>query len=242
MKKFIIIAILLISNFGIFGGINTGGEENANNPEIVKNETAQEISVVAKQSEQKENIIEIADKTENKQKTNATQVENTTESKQEENKTEYQEKVIISKEIPKKENTTKPKETNNVANVKQETKKVEQKTQESKVVQEQKKEQPVVTKPKVQETKQEIRQTQESKPKQCTSEEHAKISGNTNLWFDTKEDAIAFVNAEQKKWGEKWANFEISDDEYDRNCPYSHKEEDCDKCKKWTLDLYYRKK
>ena len=227
MKKFIIIAILLISNFGIFGGANTGGEENTNVQEILKNEIVQEVRVVEEQNGQEENTLQIADEIENKQ---------------DESRTEQKEQVTENKETPKKENTAKPKETNNVVSVKQETKKVEQKQQESKVQEQKKEEQQITVKEKIQETKQEIKQTQKSETKQCTNAEHAKISGNTNKWFNTQEEAIAFANAEQKKWGEKWTNFEIDDDEYDKKCPYSHKEWTCPHCKKWTLELYYRKK
>lgn len=221
MKKFIILAILIISNMGIFGVGNTGGEENTKIQEIVANEPVQEVSVVEEQNEKEEKIEEIADETENKQ---------------EEKQTDYQEQVTVNKEIKKEQPTQKTNATDNSTNNKQETKKVEQKPQENKQ-QEQKKEQPVVTNEKAQETK----PIQENKVKQCTNEEHAKISGNTNKWYDTKEDAIAFAETEQKKWGEKWTNFEIDDEEYDEKCPYSHKEWDCPNCKKWTLDLYYRK-
>lgn len=220
MKKFIIIAILIISNMSIFGTVNTGGEDNTNIQEIVKNETVQKNGIV---EQQEENVIENA---------------NETEIKQEENKTVYQEPVKVNKEIQKEQITTNT--TDNAVNEKQKTKKAQQKPQENKQ-QEQKKEQPIVTNEKVQEKKQEVKQPQKNQKKQCTNEEHAKISGNTNKWFDTKEDAIAFANAEQKKWGEKWTNFEIDDDEYDKKCPYSHKEWSCPICKKWTQDLYYRK-
>ena len=217
MKKFIIIAILLISNMGIFGTVNTGGEENTNIQEIVKNETVQKIGVV---EQQEENVIENA---------------NETEIKQEENKTVYQEPVKANKEIQKEQITTNT--TDNAVNEKQETKKTEQKPQENKQ-QEQKKEQPIVTTEKLQEKKQEVKQTQENK--QCANDKHVIEVGNSKKWYNTKQEAIDFYNATQKKWSDKWTNYEITDEEYDKNCPYGYEVWDCPVCRKWTINFYYR--
>lgn len=220
MKKIIIIAILLISNLGIFGTVNTGGEKNTNSQEIVTNETVQEIRVVEEQSKQEENVVKIADETENKQ---------------EESKADYQEQVTVNKEIQKEQTTPKTNVTDNAVNNKPETKKVEQKPQEDKQ-QEQKKEQQVVTNQQVQETK----PTQENKVKQCTNGKHAIEVGNSKKWFNTEQEAINFYNTTQKKWSDKWTNYEITDEEYDKNCPYGYETWDCPNCQKWTINFYYR--
>ena len=42
-----------------------------------------------------------------------------------------------------------------------------------------------------------------------------------------------------KKWGDKWENFEIDDDTYNKNCPYGYEDWSCPYCGKWTINFYY---
>lgn len=224
MKKFIILAILIISNMGIFGVGNIGGEENTNIQEIVANEPVQEVSVAEEKSEQEEKIEEIADETENKQ---------------EEKQTDYQEQVTVNKEIKKEQPAQKTNATDNATNNKQETKKVEQKPQENKQ-QEQKKEQPVVTNEKTQETKPEIKQTQENKVKQCENGKHIIETGNSNKWFKTEQEAIKFYDKLQKEWSDYLRSGAKTAEEYDEKCPFGYETWDCPNCKQWTINFYYR--
>lgn len=76
---------------------------------------------------------------------------------------------------------------------------------------------------------------------ECIGNNHKIDSGNTKKWFETEEQAESYYNAEQKKWGKKWENYEIDDNEYDEKCPYGYEVWDCPVCKKWTINFYYRK-
>ena len=74
---------------------------------------------------------------------------------------------------------------------------------------------------------------------QCTSTKHGMETGNSNKWFNTKEEAIALYNAEIKKWGDLWTSFQIEDEEYYKNCPYGYEVWSCPYCGKWTINFYY---
>ena len=74
--------------------------------------------------------------------------------------------------------------------------------------------------------------------KECDGNKHGISSGNTGLWFETKDKAIEKYKAEIKIWGDKWTNDEISDDEYYKNCPYGYESWSCPYCGKWTLNYY----
>ncbi len=78
-------------------------------------------------------------------------------------------------------------------------------------------------------------------PERCTnSTNHAIEVGNSNKWFNTKEEAIADYDSKIKYWGEKWTNFEIDDDTYYDNCPSGYEVYSCAYCGKWTINYYYR--
>lgn len=77
--------------------------------------------------------------------------------------------------------------------------------------------------------------------KECDENTHGMSAGNTGLWFETKDKAIATYKAEIKVWGDKWTNDEISDDEYYENCPYGYEVWSCPYCGKWTLNYYLDK-
>ena len=75
--------------------------------------------------------------------------------------------------------------------------------------------------------------------KECSDNNHGRDVGNCGKWFKTKEDAIATYKAEIKKWGDKWSNNEISDEDYYSNCPYGYEIWDCPFCSKWTINYYF---
>lgn len=75
--------------------------------------------------------------------------------------------------------------------------------------------------------------------KECDGNNHGRSIGNSNKWFETKDEAIATYKAEIKKWGDKWSNDEISDDVYYKNCPIGYEIWDCPFCNKWTLNYHY---
>lgn len=72
-----------------------------------------------------------------------------------------------------------------------------------------------------------------------TNNNHGMSIGNSGKWFKTKAEAIAEYDAEINKWGDKWTNYEISDEEYYKNCPYGYEVWTCPYCNLWTLNYYY---
>ena len=120
-----------------------------------------------------------------------------------------------------------------------EEKKIEE-TQE-KIIDEEKKEiQQPKEEPKVVETKSEpIKKSEPVTPK-CDGSNHGVGVGNSNKWFNSKQEAINYYDGIQKTWGDKWENFEIDSATYDKNCPYGYEVWTCPFCGKWTINFYYR--
>lgn len=75
--------------------------------------------------------------------------------------------------------------------------------------------------------------------KECSNNTHGMEVGNSGKWFNTKDEAIATYKAEIKKWGNKWTNNEISDEDYYSNCPCGYEIWDCPFCNKWTINYYF---
>lgn len=76
---------------------------------------------------------------------------------------------------------------------------------------------------------------------ECKGNNHKIGAGNTGKWFETQEQAAAYFKTEIAKWGKQWENFEITDDEYHKNCPYGYEVWTCPQCQKWTVNFYYNK-
>lgn len=94
--------------------------------------------------------------------------------------------------------------------------------------------------PKVVEQKPEpIKEPEPVTPK-CDGSKHGVNVGNSNKWFNTKQEAIAYYNNLIKTWGDKWERFEIDSETYDKNCPYGYEVWSCPFCEKWTINFYYR--
>ena len=66
-----------------------------------------------------------------------------------------------------------------------------------------------------------------------------KCSHSNSNWYNSKAEAVAVYNAEIKKWGNKWTNYEIDNDTYYKNCPSGYEVFSCPYCNKWTINLYY---
>ena len=81
----------------------------------------------------------------------------------------------------------------------------------------------------------------ETKIERCTNNSnHAMETGNSGKWFNTEKEAVAYYEALIKEWGDKWSNNKVSDEEYNKNCPYGYEDWDCMYCGKWTINFYYR--
>ena len=125
-----------------------------------------------------------------------------------------------------------------------EEKRKEKITKEEKRVEETKEEKIEVSQPKeepkVVETKPEpIKEPEPVAPK-CDGSNHGVGVGNSNKWFNSKQEAINYYDGIQKTWGDKWENFEIDSATYDKNCPYGYEVWTCPFCGKWTINFYYR--
>ena len=115
------------------------------------------------------------------------------------------------------------------------TTKVESKPQE--IVQEIKEEPKVIEVPKQETQKQEEPKIVEV-PK-CSGNNHGVGTGNSGKWFNSESEAISYYKSIIKNWGDKWENFEIDDETYNKNCPYGYEDWSCPYCSKWTINFYY---
>ena len=66
-----------------------------------------------------------------------------------------------------------------------------------------------------------------------------KCTHSNSNWYNSKAEAEAIYNAEIKKWGDKWTNYEIDNDTYYKNCPSGYEVFSCPYCNKWTINLYH---
>ena len=142
-----------------------------------------------------------------------------------ETKTQGIENEKITTPIVKKSNTS---ENNKNSVNKEATKTIESKT---------------ITQPKVTEKKRDvaIEETPINKSKNQNSNTNnvPKCSHSNSNWYNSKAEAVAVYNAEIKKWGDKWANYEIDNDTYYKNCPSGYEVLSCPYCNKWNINLYY---
>ena len=65
-------------------------------------------------------------------------------------------------------------------------------------------------------------------------------SGNTGKWFETKEQADNYFNAEIEKWAKQWENGEKTKEEYLKGCPFGYEVWTCPQCQKLKINFYYR--
>lgn len=217
MKKIILIIFMaMISSFSYYGAVNEKGEKvvdftNSSQQEnIVTNQTIEETQ---------ENIVE--------------QVENTIAQaeiiKDEETKIQ---------ETPKEPTTPVVEKSNKSNNT--------NKNKETKQAQ--------VTQPKQDSQVKEQKETKVNKSNTTEKKEETKTNTNQNTnntnnapkcthsnsnWYNSKAEAEAIYNAEIKKWGDKWTNYEIDNETYYKNCPSGYEVFSCPYCNKWTINLYH---
>lgn len=91
----------------------------------------------------------------------------------------------------------------------------------------------------VQDKTKEENKVQEPEKTKCSDTKHAIGVGNSNKWFDSKQDAIKYYENIIKTWGEKWTNYEIDSETYYKNCPSGYEVFSCPYCEKWTINLFY---
>ncbi len=219
MKKIILIIFMaMISSFSYYGAVNEKGEKV-----VDFTNSSQEENIVVSEivQETQENIVE--------------QVENTV----------AQAETIQDEETKIQETTKEP------------TKPVVEKTSKSDNTNKNKGNKPTqVTQPKQDSQVKEQKDikvnnsnTTEKKEETNTNTKQNRNTNNTNNapkcthsnsnWYNSKAEAEAIYNAEIKKWGDKWTNYEIDNDTYYKNCPSGYEVFSCPYCNKWTINLYY---
>lgn len=216
MKKIILIIFMaMISSFSYYGVVNEKGEK------VVDFTT----------SSQEENIV-VSETTQETQKNITDQVENTVAQTEK-----------IQKEKTKVQETTKEQ----ISTVVEKTNKSDNTNKNKEIKQAE------VTQPKqdsqVKETEVNNSNTTEKKKETNTNINQNKNTNNTNNvpkcmhsnsnWYNSKAEAEAIYNAEIKKWGDKWTNYEIDSETYYKNCPSGYEVFSCPYCNKWTINLYY---
>ena len=80
----------------------------------------------------------------------------------------------------------------------------------------------------------------------CVGNKHFMEVGNSNKWFNTEAEAVAYYKSIIKTWGDKLESFtDVNSEEfkafskeYDKNCPYGYEDWSCI-CGKWTINFYY---
>lgn len=91
--------------------------------------------------------------------------------------------------------------------------------------------------PKIVEPKQE--ENKKTETYKCSGSNHGVGVGNSQKWFNSESEAISNYKSIIKNWGDKWENFEIDDETYNKNCPYGYEDWSCPYCSKWTINFYY---
>lgn len=91
--------------------------------------------------------------------------------------------------------------------------------------------------PKIVEPKQE--ENKKIETYKCSGSNHGVGVGNSQKWFNSESEAISYYKSIIKNWGDKWENFEIDDETYNKNCPYGYEDWSCPYCSKWTINFYY---
>jgi hypothetical protein len=78
-------------------------------------------------------------------------------------------------------------------------------------------------------------------PTRCTNNNnHSMDVGNSEKWFSSKSEAIAYYNSQVSYWGNLWETEAINDTTYYQKCPSGYEVWDCVYCSKWTINFYYR--
>ena len=89
------------------------------------------------------------------------------------------------------------------------------------------------------ETKEENKQQVE----RCTNNSNHGIAiGNSNKWFDTREEAISYYEQLISDFGYKLEHGQMTREEYNQKCPYGYEVWSCMFCNKWTINSYFRDK
>lgn len=225
IKKILIIGgILMISSFSYYGAVDENGEkvisfEQNATQSALKNEVIEEQQEVEQENIQQKEKTAKAEEIEPRQielqdvKNDNIGVQSVSKSTQVEEKNKTKEVV---KETKKQEE---------IKETQQEKKQDETKTEQEKEQEE------------INYTEVEVKIAEVEK---CSDTKHGIEVGNSNKWFDSKQEAIKYYEDIIKTWGEKWTNYEIDSETYYKNCPSGYEVFSCPYCEKWTINLFYK--
>ena len=132
---------------------------------------------------------------------------------------------------------------NNTKNVETKTEKTENNIADNDVLKENEKKTEVTESDEINKNQDIVEKNNENEQKieRCTNNLNHGISiGNSNKWFETKEEAITYYNQLRKDYGYKFENEQMSQEEYNKKCPYGYEVWSCMFCNKWTINFYYR--
>lgn len=217
MKKIILIIFMaMISSFSYYGAVNEKGEKvvdftNSSQQEnIVTNQTIEETQ---------ENVVEQV-------KNTIAQAETIKDKETKIQETPKDQTTPVVEKSNKSNNTNKNKETKQtqVTQTKQDSQVKEQKD----------------TKVNNSNTTEKKEETKTNTNQNTNNTNNApKCTHSNSNWYNSKAEAEAIYNAEIKKWGDKWTNYEIDNETYYKNCPSGYEVFSCPYCNKWTINLYH---
>ena len=212
MKKIILIIFMaMISSFSYYGAVNEKGEKVVDFTNSLQQENNVENETIEKTQE---NIVD--------------QVENLV--------AQVETKIQETSKEPTTPVVEKPNRSNNT-NKNKETKQVQvtQPKQDSQVKEQQN------TKVNNSNTTEKKEETNTNTNKNINNTNNAPKCTHSNNWYNSKAEAEVLYNAEIKKWGDKWTNYEIDNETYYKNCPNGYEVFSCPYCNKWTINLFYSK-
>ena len=91
----------------------------------------------------------------------------------------------------------------------------------------------------IKETKSESKTQKREIPK-CSDTQHGVGVGNSNKWFNSYNEAVAYYDNLINDYSDKVHSGAITSEEYFKQCPYGYETWSCPYCGKWTLNFYNR--
>lgn len=257
----IILIFLIIGLFIVFLIINQNNNKNIKSEIVSNNEISEKVENIAEIKESKENENSSEDitnqntiaednsflagnkekeiitesKTDNISETNVTsKVEekkqtNKTTTKTQEKKTESPKKQVKSNI---EQSSVKQQEPVKATNQ-------EEKTATEVIKESQKQDEDQIIETEIKETKSESKTPKREIPK-CSDTQHGVGVGNSNKWFNSYNEAVAYYDNLINDYSDKVQNGTITFEEYNKLCPYGYETWSCPYCGKWTLNFYNR--
>ena len=255
----IILISLIIGLFIVFLIINQNNNKNIKSEIVSNNEISEKVENIAEIKESKE----IEDSSEDITKQNSIAEDNSflavnkeiiTESKTNNiSETNVTSKVEEQKQTNKTTTKTQGKKTENPkeqvkSNIEQSSAKQqepvkatnqEEKTTTETIIELPKQDEGQIIETEIKETKSESKTQKREIPK-CSDTQHGVGVGNSNKWFNSYNESVAYYDNLINDYSDKVHNGAITSEEYFKQCPYGYETWSCPYCGKWTLNFYNR--